>query len=148
MTSIADPQWIVAELHDALGLPILESTRSRCCVRAAGYRSNLTGEDVREALTVMRAEVLDLAVVADGAADKVSVAYGCPRKLGIVLSAVLAHLHRSNMTKAGTAGHTGGRVLKESRFEPPQIGPIGLTGEGAHRVRVCGRTPDEHGGHP
>ena len=63
----------------------------------------------------------DLVAVADALADIIYVAHGTAIAYGIDLDAVLAEVHRSNMTK--TPNPTG-KALKGSEYSPPNIAAV------------------------
>jgi predicted HAD superfamily Cof-like phosphohydrolase len=70
----------------------------------------------------------DLIAIADGLADIVYIAYGTAITYGIDLDAVLAEVHRSNMTKMPADGvpvvSYDGKVVKSSTYEPPKIAEV------------------------
>lgn len=70
----------------------------------------------------------DLVGVADGLADIVYVAYGAAICFGIDLDAVIAEVHRANMTKLGEDGRpvlrADGKVCKSNRYRSPDIAAV------------------------
>lgn len=150
--AIVDPQRIVAEFHAGFGPPVLNGPIRDSAPERVAMRADLIEEEAAETLAALRAEALDLVEVADGLADLVYVAYGCALELGIDLSAVLAEVHRSNMTKLGSDGRpvlrADGKVLKGPQFDPPQIDQVlGLGGEFAGVLRGGPSRPDEGAAH-
>lgn len=79
----------------------------------------------------------DRVAIAQELADVVYVAYGTAYSLGIHLDAVIAEVHRANMSKADENGRfhlrADGKVIKPSGFRPADI---------ASALRVC----DDEGG--
>jgi len=77
---------------------------------------------------VRRVDEADLVEIADALGDIVYVAYGAALAFGIDLDAVLAEIHRSNMSKLGTDGkpiyRADGKVLKGPNYSPPNLAPI------------------------
>jgi predicted HAD superfamily Cof-like phosphohydrolase len=74
------------------------------------------------------ADACDPVAIADALADTVYIAYGSAVTYGIDLDAVLAEVHRSNMSKLDDDGHPvlreDGKVLKSPRYIPPYISSI------------------------
>jgi predicted HAD superfamily Cof-like phosphohydrolase len=70
----------------------------------------------------------DLVEIADALADLLYVVYGTAAAYGIDIDACFAEVHRSNMSKLGEDGQPifreDGKVLKSSKYTPPQLGPI------------------------
>ena len=90
-----------------------------------------------EEVTELRAAIdrRDIVEVADALADIVYVALSAGASYGLPMDAVLAEVHRSNMTKVAADGvvvtRDDGKVLKPATYAPPQIGPI-LEAHGAN----------------
>jgi predicted HAD superfamily Cof-like phosphohydrolase len=74
------------------------------------------------------AQARDLVGVADALADIAYVTYGAAVTFGIDLDAVIAEVHRSNMSKLDEHGRpvlrADGKVLKSSRYRPPDVAAI------------------------
>lgn len=70
----------------------------------------------------------DLVAVADALADIVYVAYGTALSYGIDLDAVMAEVHRSNMSKLGPDGtpihRADGKAMKGPDYTPPDIAAV------------------------
>ena len=132
-------QDMVQQFHEVFKLPILDRPRFAPKERMQ-MRLDLIEEEVSE-LELAVAEG-DLVETADALADLVYVTYGMALELGIDLDAVVAEVHRSNMTKlwrdedileddrvaygTGTsdrmvAYREDGKVLKPPTWQPPQI---------------------------
>ena len=86
-------------------------------------RAALLAEEVGElADAAMRG---DIEKIADGIGDVIYVAAGTAVAYGIPLDAVLAEIHRSNMTKVNTPDEA--KLVKGPGYEPPDIaGVLGL----------------------
>lgn len=116
----------VAQFHTTYGLPIAAAPTSRVGADQAALRQSLIDEEVAELRTASSAG--DLVGVADALADIVYVAYGTALVYGIDLDAVLAEVHRSNMTKLGPDGRpirrADGKVLKGNGYRPPDIAAV------------------------
>lgn len=125
-----DVQSAVTEFHRAFGLPV--ATRPDLDAAPADVRElrrRLLAEEFDEYIDAERAD--DLVEVADALADMVYVAFGTALTYGIDLNAVLAEVHRSNMSKLGSDGRPvhrdDGKVLKGPEFFPPDVaGTLGL----------------------
>jgi len=73
----------------------------------------------------------DLAAIAQELADVVYIAYGTALTYGIDLDAVIAEVHRANLSKLDENGRPlyrfDGKVAKGPRYQPPDIrGVLGL----------------------
>lgn len=66
-----------------------------------------------------------LTEIADALGDIVYIAYGTALEYGIDLDAVIAEIHRSNMTKLGENGlpiyRPDGKVAKGPNYDPPKL---------------------------
>lgn len=91
-----------------------------------GLRLGLIREEVDELADALDGD--DLVAVADALGDIAYVVYGAAQAFGIDLDAVVAEIHRSNMTKLGPDGtpihREDGKVLKGPDYEPPNLRPI------------------------
>lgn len=100
------------ELADALGFATDDIKDS------ADYMLNKIGPRVYE-------DEIDLVAVADALGDLEYVTNGAALEMGIPLPAVVAEIHRSNMTKLGPDGkpiyREDGKILKGEGYEPPQL---------------------------
>jgi predicted HAD superfamily Cof-like phosphohydrolase len=74
-------------------------------------------QELREAV-----EAGDLVKAADALADLVYVVYGAAWRFGIPLDAVIAEVHRSNMTKTPTPGD--GKAIKGPGYSPPDVAQV------------------------
>ena len=116
----------VGAFHTAFGLPVRSRPTADIPVEEAHLRQALLDEEVDE----LRAAVAsgDVVGIADALADIVYVACGTAHAYGIDLDAVVAEVHRSNMTKLGGDGRPvyrdDGKVLKGPSYEPPQVAAV------------------------
>jgi predicted HAD superfamily Cof-like phosphohydrolase len=103
----------------------------------AAHRGELLAEEAAEVAEVAVGAPLDR--LAHELADVVYVAYGTALVHGIDLDAVIAEIHRSNMTKLGPDGQVArradGKVLKGDHYRAPDVAQVlrrqGWSGPGA-----------------
>ncbi|MEJ7764656.1 MAG: nucleoside triphosphate pyrophosphohydrolase family protein [Acidimicrobiales bacterium] len=118
-------RW-VGRFHEAFGLPVRTHPTADIPVEEAVLRQALLDEEVDE----LRVAVGDRDVVgiADALADIVYIACGTAHAYGIDLDAVVAEVHRSNMTKLGADGRPvyrdDGKVLKGPSYESPRVAAV------------------------
>ncbi|MFE0254346.1 hypothetical protein [Streptomyces sp. NPDC059010] len=119
------PQDLVRAFHRAFGLGI-GSTPANVKPGLARHRQVLLEEEVAELAEAT--ESGRLADIAHEPADVVYIAYGTAAVHGIDLDAVLAEVHRANMSKLGPDGRPSyredGKVLKGPSYRPPQVAGI------------------------
>ena len=112
----SSPADLVREFHRAFGLDA-RSTPTQ--VSPGSPTAALLAEEAAEVAEVSVSGPLDR--LAHELADVVYVAYGTALVHGIDLDAVLAEVHRSNMTKLGPDGRVArradGKVLKGEHYE-------------------------------
>jgi predicted HAD superfamily Cof-like phosphohydrolase len=117
---------MVREFHETYGIPIRNKPTMN--IREIKLRIDILEEEWEEYVTACIQR--DLVEVADALADMVYVIYGTALAHGIDLDAVLAEVHRSNMSKLGADGkpirRDDGKVMKGPAFSPPNI--AGLLG--------------------
>lgn len=105
----------LAEFHEAFGQPYDHGH-----ITDSELRIRLHREETRELVEALEAG--DLLAAARELAD---VVYGTAHSLGIPLAAVIAEVHRANMSKFGPDGRpvldAGGKVLKGPHFRPPNV---------------------------
>jgi predicted HAD superfamily Cof-like phosphohydrolase len=126
-----DVAGAVAAFHRAFQRPVRRQPSAEIDPALARLRVDLVQEEVSE--FVAASEQGDLVGIADALADIVYVVYGTALTYGIDLDAVLAEVHRSNMSKLGRDGkpvlREDGMVLKSDRYVPPDIASaLGLPG--------------------
>lgn len=95
----------------------------------AALRQRLLVEETAEVGEAVAGD--DLAAVAQELADVVYIAYGTALTYGIDLDAVIAEVHRANMSKLDENGRplyrADGKVAKSTRYQPPDIrGALGV----------------------
>lgn len=146
------PAGAVWAFHDAFNLP-LRTVPSQVHPEESALRVRLQKEETRE--LEQAALERDLVEIADALADIVYVAYGSALTWGIDLDAVIAEVHRSNMTKLDADGkplyRQDGKVVKGEQYEPPKIARVLGVDRGRHTLIVgtwsskcgnCGRGCD------
>lgn len=115
---------MVREFHERFDIPIQGAPTAT--PRTAALRIALLTEEFAE--YVQAALRSDLIEVADALADMVYVIYGTALVYGIPLDAVLAEVHRSNMSKLGEDDRPvlreDGKVVKGPRFFRPDIASV------------------------
>ena len=109
----------VAEFHRRFALPARTVPVDELPAAEIDLRRRLLAEEFQEYLTAI--ETGDLVSVADALADMVYVIYGTALHYGIDLDAVIAEVHRSNMTKSG---HDGGKAVKGPGYQRPDIAAV------------------------
>lgn len=119
------PAALVREFHDTFGLPAAAAPGPVASELAAA-RQRLVDEEVSELAEAVAAGRLDR--IAHELADVVYVAYGTAACYGIDLDAVLAEVHRANMTKLDARGRpvlrADGKVLKGPNYRPPDVAGV------------------------
>ncbi|MHB9858625.1 pyrophosphohydrolase domain-containing protein [Streptomyces sp. YIM S03343] len=126
----SSPAGLVRAFHLAFGLDARE-TPTEVSPGLAAHRGELLAEEAAEVAEVSVGAPLDR--LAHELADVVYVAYGTALVHGIDLDAVIAEIHRSNMTKLGPDGQVArredGKVLKGEHYEAPDVRAV-LRGQG------------------
>ncbi|MFB7468970.1 MazG nucleotide pyrophosphohydrolase domain-containing protein [Streptomyces sp. NPDC056224] len=119
------PQDLVREFHRAFGLGVGPGPAS-VAPELARHRQVLLEEEVAELAEAT--ESGRLADIAHELADVVYIAYGTAAVHGIDLDAVLAEIHRANMSKLGPDGRPSyredGKVLKGASYRPPNVAEV------------------------
>ncbi|RSM63060.1 nucleotide pyrophosphohydrolase [Amycolatopsis sp. WAC 01376] len=127
----------VAEFHSVFRLPMTAKPTVEVGDELAKLRVDLLVEEVGEFADATKRE--DLFALADALGDIVYVAYGAALTYGIDLDAVLAEIHRSNMSKLDEHGQpifrSDGKVLKSSSYSPPDMAGV-LSRQGALPVAL------------
>ena len=118
------PADLVREFHLAFG-PDAPAVPSEVPPGTAATRSRLLAEEAAEVAEVAEGPLDRLA---HELADVVYVAYGTALVHGIDLDAVIAEIHRSNMTKIGPDGQVArredGKVLKGDHYRAPDVARV------------------------
>ncbi|CAM5367648.1 Putative HAD superfamily Cof-like phosphohydrolase OS=Streptomyces griseomycini OX=66895 GN=FHS37_002447 PE=4 SV=1 [Streptomyces griseomycini] len=121
----SSPADLVRAFHRAFGLDVRD-TPSEIPPDLAAHRGELLAEEAAEVAEVSVDGPLDR--LAHELADVVYVAYGTALVHGIDLDAVIAEIHRSNMTKLGPDGRISrradGKVLKGDHYEAPDVAAV------------------------
>ncbi|MER5529984.1 MazG nucleotide pyrophosphohydrolase domain-containing protein [Streptomyces sp. NPDC002677] len=116
------PAALVREFHHAFGLDA-RTTPAEVSPELAAHRGELLAEEAAEVAEVAVDGPLDR--LAHELADVVYVAYGTALVHGIDLDAVIAEIHRSNMSKLGPDGQVArradGKVLKGEHYRAPDV---------------------------
>ncbi|MBW8796746.1 MAG: hypothetical protein JF597_25050 [Streptomyces sp.] len=119
------PARLVREFHHAFGLDA-RTTPTEVSAELAAHRGELLAEEAAEVAEVAVGGPLDR--LAHELADVVYVAYGTALVHGIDLDAVLAEIHRSNMSKLGPDGQVArradGKVLKGEHYRAPDVSAV------------------------
>lgn len=118
------PRHLVREFHDTFDLARADRPAT-VGPELAKIRQRLLEEEVGELAEAARRERLD--EIARELADVVYVAYGTAITYGIDLDAVLAEVHRANMSKLGPDGRPvvrDGKVQKGDNFQPPDVAAV------------------------
>ncbi|MFE0515686.1 MazG nucleotide pyrophosphohydrolase domain-containing protein [Streptomyces sp. NPDC058964] len=123
--SSSSPADLVREFHRAFGLDA-RSTPTEVSPGLAAHRGDLLAEEAAEVAEVAVTGPLDR--LAHELADVVYVAYGTALVHGIDLDAVIAEIHRSNMSKLGPDGQVArradGKILKGEHYEAPDVSAV------------------------
>ena len=109
---------MVRQFHEHFNLPIASEPLLPDASLAV-LRQRLLDDEVAEVAQAVNAGFLQ--GVALELADVVYVAYGTALTYGFDLDAVLAEVHRANMTKSGVEG---GKAVKGPGFEPPDLSRV------------------------
>jgi predicted HAD superfamily Cof-like phosphohydrolase len=120
------PFLSVGAFHAAFGLPVRAQPTVDIPPEEAHLRQALLDEEVDELRAAVAAG--DVVAIADALADIVYIACGTAHAYGVDLDAVVAEVHRSNMTKLGSDGRPvyrdDGKVLKGPSYEPPRLAAV------------------------
>ncbi|WP_406121343.1 MazG nucleotide pyrophosphohydrolase domain-containing protein [Streptomyces sp. NBC_00989] len=121
----SSPADLVREFHRAFGLDA-RTTPTEVAPGLAAHRGELLAEEAAEVAEVSVSGPLDR--LAHELADVVYVAYGTALVHGVDLDAVIAEIHRANMTKIGPDGEIArradGKVLKGEHYEAPDVSGV------------------------
>jgi Phosphoribosyl-ATP pyrophosphohydrolase len=126
--STATPERMLRELHASKrvhgGLMPARPTTD-IPLPVASLRQDLLAEEAGELAGAVQAG--DIVKIADGLADVVYVAVGTAVVYGIPFDAVLAEVHRSNMSKVNTPDEA--KLVKGPGYQPPDIAAVLETGQ-------------------
>lgn len=119
------PARLLREFHRTFGLPH-RATPGMPPPQLAEMRQRLLDEEVGELADAVRSGELEK--IAHELADVVYVAYGTALTYGVDLDAVIAEIHRSNLTKLDRDGRPlhrdDGKVARSDRYRPPDIAGV------------------------
>lgn len=119
---MTSPQALVAEFHEKFGVPNLLGESPGVREDRLLLRNNLIVEEYEELEDeLIFTEPVDIAKIAKEAADLVYVIYGMALEFGIDLDAVLAEVHRSNLTKTSEGKRADGKISKGPDYEEANI---------------------------
>lgn len=126
----------VLEFHKAGG-HLINDTPTAIDSKTTLLRERLIREEIFDELipAMWQGNIIS---IADALADALYVIYGTAISYGIDMQPISDEVHRSNMTKFGKPGEyqdtcdasgksikdAGGKTLKPSTYEPPDLGPI------------------------
>jgi predicted HAD superfamily Cof-like phosphohydrolase len=117
---------MVREFHEIYGCAITDEP-SIHDYALRSLRMDLIEEEVQELGAALFRDH-DIVEVADALGDIAYVVYGAAISFGIDLDAVIAEIHRSNMSKLGEDGkpiyREDGKVLKSRLYSPTNLRPI------------------------
>jgi predicted HAD superfamily Cof-like phosphohydrolase len=117
------PGVMVRRFHESFGLPVSPSPTLDVPAELLELRRALLQEELEELTDALSQG--DIVSVADALGDVVYVVYGTAVTLGVDLDAVVAEVHRANMSKLGPNGEpmcrADGKVLKGPDYQPPDI---------------------------
>jgi predicted HAD superfamily Cof-like phosphohydrolase len=118
------PGEMVREFHERFGVAV--RTEPVADPPESDLRTRLLAEETDEYYAAVASG--DVVGVARELADIVYVAYGAALTHGIDLDAVIAEVHRANMSRAGDDGQPiirpDGKVLKGPNFRPPDVAAV------------------------
>jgi predicted HAD superfamily Cof-like phosphohydrolase len=119
---VPSPANVVREFHTTFDLA-RNDVPTWPSAELAELRQRLLVEETAEVGEAVAGD--DLAAVAQELADVVYIAYGTALTYGIDLDAVIAEVHRANMSKLDENGRplyrADGKVAKGPRYQPPDI---------------------------
>lgn len=138
---------LVREFHTAMDIPVAETPSVPSDDRVR-LRASLIAEEFFETMAAMFGDEhliaparfamsqvvkeacvkVDLVELADGLCDLDYVVAGTRLEFGIPGEAVLAEVHRSNMTKVGAPTRPDGKIMKGENYSPPDIRAAVFTG--------------------
>lgn len=114
---------MVREFHEKFGVPVLD-TPTLPSVERRNLRIELIREEFIEEF-IPAVEGGDIVEIADALADMEYVIHGAALEFGIPLDAVIAEVHRSNMTKVWPDGtvhrREDGKILKPPTYSRADV---------------------------
>lgn len=132
---------MLAEFHAAFGQPFGHGSPGDSALRRKLHTEEFDELAEAHARLLVAFDTGDLVAVAHELADLVYVAYGSAHSMGIPLDAVLAEVHRANMSKFGADGRPvlreDGKVLKSEHYVRPDVERVLRDTEVRIRERAC-----------
>jgi hypothetical protein len=121
------PEQMLREFHSTAGLTLPDCPTLNIGAEFVSdeVRQKMLDSEVQELRDAVAAR--DLTGIADALADIVYVAIGTAVTYGLPFDAILAEVHRSNMTKFlpdGPVINGEGKIIKGPGYEPPRIAGI------------------------
>src|ERR1039457_2880528 len=120
-------EQMAREFHEAAGLKLPPGP-------TMDISAEFVSDEVRQAILDEETDELseavlarDLVGIADALADIAYVVAGTAVTYGLPFDAILAEVHRSNMTKFGPDGprvRADGKIIKGPGYEPPQLAAL------------------------
>ena len=120
-------EQMAREFHEAAGLKLPPGP-------TLDISAEFVSDEVRQAILDEETDELseavfnrDLVAIADALADIAYVVAGTAVTYGLPFDAILAEVHRSNMTKFGPDGprvRADGKIIKGPGYEPPQLAAL------------------------
>lgn len=122
---MTSPQALVAEFHEKFGVPNLLGKGAEVREDRLRLRASLIEEEWEELVEEFWVPYpLDITKIAKEAADLVYVIYGMALEFGIDLDAVIAEVHRSNLTKTSENKRADGKIQKGPDYEEADIASV------------------------
>jgi len=121
---MTSPQTLVAEFHEKFDAPNNLGKGAAFRDDRVSLRQTLIGEEWDELdreFEWWHDDEGNIAKIAKEAADLVYVIYGMALEFGIDLDAVLAEVHRSNLTKTSENKRSDGKISKGPNYEEADI---------------------------
>lgn len=111
---------MIEEFNRRPGVDVERPAEPTVLVIGAESRIQFIEEEAQEFRDAVEAG--DVIAAADALGDLVYAVYGAAWRFGIPLDAVVAEVHRSNMTKTASPGD--GKAIKGPGYEPPNIAAV------------------------
>lgn len=125
---MTSPQALVAEFHEKFGVPnnlgsFADVREDRLVLRADLIEEEFGELDAELTHSYLHGagDATQIGKIAKEAADLVYVIYGMALEFGIDLDAVLAEVHRSNMTKTSENKRSDGKISKGPDYDEANI---------------------------
>lgn len=124
-------EQMAREFHEAAGLTLPPGPTLNIGAQFVSdeVRQKILDEEVQELRDAVAAG--DLVQIADALADIAYVVAGTAVTYGLPFDAIMAEVHRSNMSKFGPDGpkvRGDGKIIKGPGYEPPQIAALIVSG--------------------